>query len=71
MASYDGFSVIWRPGTNGYAECKIEVRFNFLSSDLSRIRTAEGFPVKICAKSEILNTGQTEFAYYTAELVQA
>jgi hypothetical protein len=71
MASYHDFSVIWRPGTNGCAGCKIAVRFNFLSSNLSRTRSAEGVPVKICAKTEILNTGQTEFAYRKAELFQA
>lgn len=71
LSSYVGFSVMWRPGTNGCAGCKIAVRFNFLSSDLSRTRSVEGVAVKFCAKTEILNTGQTEFAYCKAELFQA
>ncbi|RYP41922.1 hypothetical protein DL767_000659 [Monosporascus sp. MG133] len=53
-ASFDGFSVIWTPGTNGSAECSIAVRFNFLSTDFSHSKGVKGIPVRLCAKTSIL-----------------
>ncbi|RKF71578.1 putative cp2 transcription factor [Golovinomyces cichoracearum] len=56
-ASFDGFSVIWTPGTNGLAECSISVRFNFLSTDFSHSKGVKGIPVRLCAKTQTLPTG--------------
>lgn len=56
-ASFDGFSVIWTPGVNGLTECNIAVRFNFLSTDFSHSKGVKGIPVRLCAKTEVLNIG--------------
>lgn len=53
------------------AECKIVVRFNFLTIDVRRSRSGEGVPVKFCAKTETPNTGQTESIYSKSEPFQA
>ena len=50
-SSFDGFSVIWTPGTNGAVECNIAVRFNFLSTDFSHSKGVKGIPVRLCAKT--------------------
>lgn len=51
-ASFDGFSVIWTPGSMGANECSIAVRFNFLSTDFSHSKGVKGIPVRLCAKTE-------------------
>lgn len=53
-ASFDGFSVIWTPGVNGLTECNIAVRFNFLSTDFSHSKGVKGIPVRLCAKTEMI-----------------
>ncbi|CAK7568135.1 MAG: hypothetical protein SEPTF4163_006118 [Sporothrix epigloea] len=50
-ASFDGFSVIWTPGTQGAVECSISVRFNFLSTDFSHSKGVKGIPVRLCTKT--------------------
>lgn len=50
-SSFDGFSVVWTPGTNGSAEVNIAVRFNFLSTDFSHSKGVKGIPVRLCAKT--------------------
>ncbi|KAK4902408.1 hypothetical protein LTR49_027072 [Elasticomyces elasticus] len=52
-ASFDGFCVVWSP-LAGAAECPISVRFNFLSTDFSRSKGVKGIPVRLCAKTELL-----------------
>lgn len=55
-ASFDGFSVIWTPGAMGATECNVAVRFNFLSTDFSHSKGVKGIPVRLCAKTEQLNS---------------
>ncbi|KAI1385593.1 CP2 transcription factor-domain-containing protein [Hypoxylon trugodes] len=55
-ASFDGFSVVWTPGTNGAAECSVAVRFNFLSTDFSHSKGVKGIPVRLCAKTTALSS---------------
>ncbi|KAH6973292.1 CP2 transcription factor-domain-containing protein [Ilyonectria destructans] len=50
-SSFDGFSVMWTPRTNGAAEVNIAVRFNFLSTDFSYSKGVKGIPVRLCAKT--------------------
>lgn len=49
--SFDGFSVIWTPGSIGIPEVNIAVRFNFLSTDFSHSKGVKGIPVRLCAKT--------------------
>lgn len=50
-SSFDGFSVIWTPGSQGACEVNIAVRFNFLSTDFSHSKGVKGIPVRLCAKT--------------------
>lgn len=52
-ASFDGFCVTWSPAP-GRADCSISVRFNFLSTDFSHSKGVKGIPVRLCAKTELL-----------------
>jgi hypothetical protein len=52
-ASFDGFCVTWSPSP-GTAECPISVRFNFLSTDFSHSKGVKGIPVRLCAKTEMI-----------------
>ena len=52
-ASFDGFCVTWSPSP-GRANCPISVRFNFLSTDFSHSKGVKGIPVRLCAKTEML-----------------
>ncbi|KAI1855101.1 hypothetical protein JX265_012289 [Neoarthrinium moseri] len=58
-ASFDGFSVIWTPGSNGAPECNVAVRFNFLSTDFSHSKGVKGIPVRLCAKTVALPSDGT------------
>ena len=65
-ASFDGFSVTWSPAPNGGAECSLAVRFNFLSTDFSHSKGVKGIPVRLCAKTHMLQeqadpTSQPDF----------
>lgn len=53
-ASFDGFCVTWS-STAGTAECPISVRFNFLSTDFSHSKGVKGIPVRLCAKTELVD----------------
>ncbi len=53
-ASFDGFSVVWSPGSTGTKECSVAVRFNFLSTDFSHSKGVKGIPVRLCTKTEII-----------------
>lgn len=58
QAGFDGFAVIWTPNRlNGSPEVAISVRFNFLSTDFSHSKGVKGIPVRLCAKTEVLSTG--------------
>lgn len=53
--SFDGFSVTWsRNPTTGASECTVTVRFNFLSTDFSHSKGVKGIPVRLCAKTKVL-----------------
>ncbi|KAI1006772.1 hypothetical protein K3495_g1448 [Podosphaera aphanis] len=67
-ASFDGFSVIWTPGTNGMAECNLAVRFNFLSTDFSHSKGVKGIPVRLCAKTHVLSAGSPHTETDTSEV---
>ena len=55
-ASFDGFVVTWIPNlTAGVPDCSISVRFNFLSTDFSHSKGVKGIPVRLCAKTELVN----------------
>jgi hypothetical protein len=54
-ASFDGFCVRWTPAPNSGAECSLAVRFNFLSTDFSHSKGVKGIPVRLCAKTELLD----------------
>lgn len=54
-SSFDGFSVVWTPGTNGAPEVNIAVRFNFLSTDFSHSKGVKGIPVRLCAKTSLVS----------------
>ncbi|KAK4960543.1 hypothetical protein LTR10_003439 [Elasticomyces elasticus] len=58
-ASFDGFCVTWSP-SSGSAECPISVRFNFLSTDFSHSKGVKGIPVRLCAKTELLESTTME-----------
>jgi hypothetical protein len=55
-SSFDGFSVIWTPGSNGAPEVNVAVRFNFLSTDFSHSKGVKGIPVRLCAKTSIFSS---------------
>lgn len=67
-ASFDGFSVIWTPGSSGLAECTLAVRFNFLSTDFSHSKGVKGIPVRLCAKTQTLSTGSPHADSETSEV---
>jgi hypothetical protein len=55
-SSFDGFCVLWTSAT-GSVECPISVRFNFLSTDFSHSKGVKGIPVRLCAKTQMLDDG--------------
>ena len=54
VENFDGFSVVWSPNTDGIASCNIQLRFNFLSTDFSHSKGVKGVPVRLCAKTELV-----------------
>ena len=74
--SVDGFCVSWTANpTTGASDCKIPVRFNFLSTDFSHSKGVKGIPVRLCAKTELLSPGEeagvsrdTELSYCKVKL---
>lgn len=61
-SSFDGFSVIWTPGSQGAPEVNVAVRFNFLSTDFSHSKGVKGIPVRLCAKTSVLPTDPSQAA---------
>lgn len=57
-ASLNGFCVIWTADrtTNVY-EAPILLKFNFVSTDFTRLKGVKGVPVRLCAKTEMLRSG--------------
>lgn len=50
--SFDGFSVTWVGDLALLVpECKIPLRFNFLSTDFTRSKGVKGIPLRLCAKT--------------------
>lgn len=69
-ASFDSFCVLWTPAT-GSNECPISVRFNFLSTDFSHSKGVKGIPVRLCAKTSIVQgeaTALSEVCYCKVKL---
>ncbi|KAJ5754210.1 hypothetical protein N7533_003753 [Penicillium manginii] len=51
----DGFCVTWTADPmRKVSECLIPLRFNFLSTDFSRLKGVKGVPVRLCTKTELL-----------------
>lgn len=76
-ASFDGFCVTWTPNpATGTPDCSISVRFNFLSTDFSHSKGVKGIPVRLCAKTEMLDPttsgsmpiGESEVCYCKVKL---
>ncbi|PHH60338.1 hypothetical protein CDD81_1823 [Ophiocordyceps australis] len=69
-SSFDGFSLVWTPGSNGAPEVNIAVRFNFLSTDFSHSKGVKGIPVRFCAKTTVLPPadGPTEICFCKVKL---
>jgi len=62
-ALFDGFCLTWTPNpVTGSRDCAISVRFNFLSTDFSHSKGVKGIPVRLCAKTEILSSGNGDSA---------
>jgi len=57
--AFDGFCVLWTPTYQGQAECEVQVRFNFLSTDFSHSKGVKGIPVRLCAKTELVSSSTT------------
>lgn len=56
---FDGFSVTWSPTPENVAACTLQLRFNFLSTDFSHSKGVKGVPVRLCAKTEIIEGQNT------------
>lgn len=61
-SSFDGFSVVWTPGTSGSPEVNIAARFNFLSTDFSHSKGVKGIPVRLCAKTSLVSADASQAA---------
>jgi CP2 transcription factor len=54
-APLDGFSVLWTPGSGSSADCRIAIRFNFLSTDFTHSKGVKGILTRLCAKTEVVS----------------
>jgi hypothetical protein len=61
-SSFNGFCILWscsrsETGTPGLPlpECTITVRFNFLTTDFCHYKGVKGFPVRLCARTEMVS----------------
>ncbi|KAL2851022.1 CP2 transcription factor-domain-containing protein [Aspergillus pseudoustus] len=61
--SFDGFCILWSckhseptqsPSALPPPECNITVRFNFLTTDFCQYKGVKGFPVRLCARTEMV-----------------
>jgi hypothetical protein len=73
QASIDGFCVTWNAeSTESTKSCTIPLRFNFLSTDFSLSKGVKGVPVRLCAKTELLesagNPHESELCYCKVKL---
>ena len=59
VENFDGFSVTWSPNIENVAICNLQLRFNFLSTDFSHSKGVKGVPVRLCAKTEIIEGQNT------------
>ncbi|KAL4810553.1 CP2 transcription factor-domain-containing protein [Aspergillus unguis] len=68
-SSFDGFCVTWtaNPATKA-SDCAISVRFNFLSTDFSHSKGVKGIPVRLCAKTELINADSPQNTAREAEV---
>lgn len=55
--TFDGFSVEWTPNFSSVSECMVQARFHFLSTDFSHSKGVKGFPLRLCAKTEVVDPG--------------
>jgi hypothetical protein len=74
-ALFDGFCVTWMPNivTERSPHCDILIRFNFVSTDFSYSQGVKGIPVRLCAKTEIVDftlNSQPEVCYCKVKLFQ-
>lgn len=53
--SFDGFSVLWTSGPGVVAECRIGIRFNFLSTDFTHAKGVKGILTRLCAKTTVVS----------------
>jgi hypothetical protein len=56
--SFDGFCINWTPNYNSHDrsfDCEVSVKFNFLSTDFSHSKGVKGIPIRLCAKTEVVN----------------
>jgi hypothetical protein len=76
-AFVDGFCVTWTADlTANIYEAAISLKFNFLSTDFSRSKGVKGVPVRLCAKTEMLQSDdedkaiedETEMCYCVVKL---
>lgn len=59
-SSFDGFCVTWTANqTSKASDSAISVRFNFLSTDFSHSKGVKGIPVRLCAKTELVDGDST------------
>lgn len=74
--SFDGFCVNWALNpSSGTPDCAISVRFNFLSTDFSHSKGVKGIPVRLCAKTEMIqppdipsHSGEAEVCFSKVKL---
>ncbi|KAL3464921.1 CP2 transcription factor-domain-containing protein [Aspergillus heterothallicus] len=63
-SSFSGFSILWScrngdsitsPSMSASPECTITVRFNFLTTDFCHYKGVKEFPVRLCARTEMIS----------------
>ena len=66
--AFDGFCIAWKSSNTLPAECEIQLRFNFLSTDFSHSKGVKGIPVRLCAKTELLGDSSPHATMSSAEV---
>ncbi|KAL5606810.1 uncharacterized protein BROUX77_004003 [Berkeleyomyces rouxiae] len=66
--SFDSFSVIWSPTSLDNAQCAINARFNFLSTDFSQTKGVKGVAVRVVAKTSLYSGPNTSTSNTFSEL---
>ncbi|KAI9763830.1 MAG: hypothetical protein M1840_009084 [Geoglossum simile] len=67
-ASFNGFTVFWSPTSSGSAECNVNMRFNFLSTDFSLSKGVKGMASRLCVKTEAITAGSQNLSVATSEI---